>query len=50
MRLPWLKISLIFGILISSCGMQPSDVPGQAIPTPTFFQPLPENDAVSPFA
>ena len=49
MRLAWLKVLYLIGILISSCGIQPSEAPGPGIPSPTPFQPLTQNVSDSPY-
>jgi hypothetical protein len=50
MRLFCPSIVLTAAILVSACGAQTSDLPGNGIPTPTPFQPLTENVPDSPYA
>lgn len=49
MRLSRPNIIFILMVLLSSCGMQPTDVPGNGLPTSTPFQPLTENVSDSPY-
>ncbi|HSL27736.1 MAG TPA: DUF3048 domain-containing protein [Anaerolineales bacterium] len=49
MRLAWLKILPLIGILISSCGIQPGVASGSVLPSPTPFQPLTGNVVDPPY-
>jgi hypothetical protein len=50
MRPPWLNVLFVVATLISSCGVQPTEVPSRALPTSTPFQPLTESDPGSFYA
>src|SRR5687767_4884543 len=50
MRLAWLKVLYLIGILIASCSIPPRESPGPGISSPTPFQPLTQNVSDSPYA